>query len=73
MIPTLPVIAIRMLNDTVYEVRGSLANQEVHQSFNDISSQIFMTLPGGDTFEKKHHDVQKLADIYTRSMGADNE
>ncbi len=64
--PTQPVIAIRMLNGEVYEVRGTEKNQNIYPEFVDIARDMYRTLPGGDKFEKKHDDMNKLTEIYKK-------
>ena len=70
--PSQPVIAIRMRNGKVYEVRGTEPDQNISPEFVDIAAQMYQSLPGGDKFEKKRDDMQHLTNIYTKYKQDEN-
>jgi len=58
-----PRIAIRMEGDQVGEVRGVNHRQELEPSLIDTATQKYHSLPGGEKFDKKSHDMQKVTEL----------
>lgn len=57
---TEPRVAIRMEGDSVAEVRGVNARQELEPVLIDIATQKYHTLPGGEKFDKKSDDMRHV-------------
>ena len=64
--PTQPGIAIRMLNGQVYEVKGTEPGQNLSPELIDIAAEKYNNLPGGDKFEKKREDMNRVTSIYSK-------
>lgn len=60
---TEPRIAIRTENGQVAEVRGVNHRQELEPSFVDIATEQYHALPGGDKFDKKSQDMEKMTEL----------
>jgi hypothetical protein len=58
-----PRVAIRMEGDTVGEVRGVNHRQELEPALLDIAVQKYHSLPGGEKFDKKSHDMKKVTEL----------
>lgn len=61
--PTQPAIAVRMLNGSVYEVRGTEPDQGLTPLFNDVAMDQIRQLPGGEKWEKKSTDMKLLTKL----------
>ena len=65
--PTIPEIAIRMNAGQVAEVRGTGPNQNMSEGeLVDIAKEKYHALPGGEKFDKKSADMQRLTDIHRK-------
>lgn len=64
--PTQPGIAIRMLNGEVYEVKGTEPGQNLSPELVDVAAEKYEQLPGGDKWEKKRDDMNRLTSIYSK-------
>ncbi len=60
---TVPRIAIHMNYGRVAEVRGILANQEMESEVTDIVRDKLHELPGGEAYNQKAADMQRVTDI----------
>lgn len=57
---TEPRVAIRMEGDHVAEVRGVNQRQELEPELVDIAQAQYHTLPGGESYDKKAHDMKEV-------------
>lgn len=65
--PTIPRIAIRMQQGSVAEVRGVADNQQnLEDNMVDIAQSKYHNLPGGESYDKKAHDMKFLTIIYKK-------
>ena len=60
---TEPRIAIRMEGDHVAEVRGVNHRQELEPALLDLATEKYHSLPGGEKFDKKSHDMKTMTDL----------
>jgi len=58
-----PRIAIRMEDDSVAEVRGVNQRQELEPALIDTATKKYQSLPGGERFTKKSHDMKWVTEL----------
>ncbi|HBK35153.1 MAG: hypothetical protein UU08_C0018G0006 [Candidatus Uhrbacteria bacterium GW2011_GWE2_40_58] len=70
---TEPRVAIRMQEGHVAEVRGVNTRQELEPELNDIAKGKYHDLPGGEKFDKKSEDMDRLNVIYYKTFRIDKK
>jgi len=60
----IPRIAIRMDKDSIGEIRGVAAGQNIESNMEDILEEKLKEFPDSKSYQKKVHDMKLLTEIY---------